>query len=348
MSLNWDSEVEGLFKGKIEEEVRPASANAKSIVNKHDNANDLNMLAPFKYEWAWKMYLDANANHWLPTSIQMADDIITYRQILTEDEKHVFINVFAYLTTSDMVIQRNLALAVYEQLGAPELQCYLARQIYEESLHSWSYQYVIENLNLDQEEVYTRYKRIPEIKQKIQMCEDYTKNMCNGDLEDFLYGLIFYYLGFEGCWFFHGFTPIFSLGLRGLMKSTCEQLSYILRDESLHCAFGVRLIKEFLLETKIKLDVDRVYEIFKAVLNAEEIYMSYIMRNPILGYSKEAHMEHFAFILNRRANQIGAGKPFTGVNCRFDWLDTISGGMKQEKSFFERHVLEYSTGKLTW
>ena len=36
---------------------------------------DLNQLVPFKYEWAWKKYLDGSANHWMPEEIAMHDDI---------------------------------------------------------------------------------------------------------------------------------------------------------------------------------------------------------------------------------------------------------------------------------
>src|SRR5216684_768158 len=40
---------------------------------------DLNQLVPFKYEWAWKKYLDACNNHWMPQEIQMAADIALWQ-----------------------------------------------------------------------------------------------------------------------------------------------------------------------------------------------------------------------------------------------------------------------------
>ncbi|MGX9079750.1 ribonucleotide-diphosphate reductase subunit beta, partial [Klebsiella pneumoniae] len=36
---------------------------------------DLNQLVPFKYEWAWKKYLDACNNHWMPQEVNMSADI---------------------------------------------------------------------------------------------------------------------------------------------------------------------------------------------------------------------------------------------------------------------------------
>ena len=48
---------------------------------------------------------------------------------------------------------------------------------------------------------------------------------------------------FEGGWFYNGFPPIFALQRRGLMKSTAEQLQYIMRDEVMHCGFGIRVAR---------------------------------------------------------------------------------------------------------
>ncbi|WP_444996692.1 ribonucleotide-diphosphate reductase subunit beta [Aliikangiella sp. IMCC44359] len=50
--------------------------------------------------------------------------------------------------------------------------------------------------------------------------------------------------GLEDCWFYNGFIPIFSLQRRGLITETAEQLQYIMRDEVLHCAFGIRVVNE--------------------------------------------------------------------------------------------------------
>ena len=52
---------------------------------------DLNQLVPFKYEWAWKKYLDGSANHWMPEEIAMHDDIKLWNDPkgLTEDERKI-------------------------------------------------------------------------------------------------------------------------------------------------------------------------------------------------------------------------------------------------------------------
>lgn len=121
----------------------PVRAADKRIVN---GKGDINQLAPFKYPWAWEFFLNANKNHWTPLEISMAQDVHDYHHRLTPAERHVFENVLSYLTTSDILAMRNIGLAVMEKMTAPELQIYQARQVYEEALHTWTYQHCIESL----------------------------------------------------------------------------------------------------------------------------------------------------------------------------------------------------------
>lgn len=102
------------------------NANDKRVIN---GEGDVNQLAPFKYPWAWEYFLNANKNHWTPLDINMAQDVHDYNHTLTDAEKHVYENVLAYLTTSDILAMRNIGLAVMEKMTAPELQIYQARQV---------------------------------------------------------------------------------------------------------------------------------------------------------------------------------------------------------------------------
>jgi ribonucleoside-diphosphate reductase beta chain len=146
---------------------KPINPEDKRVVN---GLADINQLAPFKYPWAWDYFLNANKNHWTPLDINMTQDVHDYQHKLTLEERHVYENVLSYLTTSDILAMRNIGLAVMEKMTAPELQIYQARQVYEEAMHTWTYQHCIESLGLDQGEIYNRYRVIPEIHHKIQMC----------------------------------------------------------------------------------------------------------------------------------------------------------------------------------
>lgn len=137
----------------IDEVMLPINPEDKRVVN---GQTDVNQLAPFKYPWAWEFFLNANKNHWTPLDVNMSQDVHDYHHKLTVEEKHLYENVLAYLTTSDILAMRNIGLAVMEKMTAPELQIYQARQVYEEAMHTWTYQHCIETLGLDQSEIYNR------------------------------------------------------------------------------------------------------------------------------------------------------------------------------------------------
>ena len=83
----------------------PIRSEDKRVIN---DLADINQLAPFKYPWAWRYFLNANKNHWTPLDINMSQDVYDYRHTLSDAEKHLYENVLPYLTTSDILAMRNI------------------------------------------------------------------------------------------------------------------------------------------------------------------------------------------------------------------------------------------------
>jgi ribonucleoside-diphosphate reductase beta chain len=333
--------------------MKPINSEDKRVVN---GMGDINQLAPFKYPWAWEFFINANKNHWTPLDINMAQDVHDYHHNLKPEERHVYENVLAYLTTSDILAMRNIGLAVMEKMTAPELQIYQARQVYEESLHTWTYQHCIETIGLDQSEIYNRYRVVPEINQKIQIANRRLNAVMRSDinlrdpydLQEFVLSYTFFSGIFEGCWFYNGFSPVFALQRRGLMKGTAEQLQYIMRDEVMHCSFGIRVVRQIMQEENVTLDPRDIRDMWDEAEAAEMAYSKFLLPTPILGYSQQDHHEQFRFIANRRARQLGFDEPFPGAKNALPWLDEQSN-MRKEKNFFETRVTEYQTGgALKW
>ena len=334
--------------------LEPINVNDKRVINAK---TDINQLAPFKYEWAWEFFLKANNNHWTPNEINMSNDLADYTTKLTPAEKHLYENVLAYLTTADILAMRNIGLAVMEKMSAPELQIYQARQVYEESLHTWTYQHCIESLNLDQREIYNRYRTVPEIFGKIKISNQRLNKILRSDLDlskqenvqDFILSYGFFATIFEGAWFYNGFTPIFALQRRGLMKGTGEQFQYIMRDETLHANFGIKVLRQLMSEENFAPKQEYWDEMFEECHAAEKAYANYILREPILGYNAEIHLQQYEYIVNRRAKQIGLTKvPYPNAVNAVPWLDEQTN-LRKEKNFFETRVVEYkSNSSLDW
>lgn len=314
---------------------------AKSLIHP---GNEPYNLSPMAYPWA-KTYWDlGRKNFWTEQEASMGRDPASYRE-LSADERETFLDVFATLTTADLVVQENLLGHIYAAIPVPEIRLFLAHQGADEALHSVVYQHVIEVLSLGEDEIYRRYLRKPEIGQKFALANEYGRMIRSLDPAERYLGMVFYYGGFEGIWFYHGFTPILALGRppRNLMPGTCTQLTYIARDESLHFQFGIDLLNAMAAEIgRDRLDEATVQRVFVELVRAEEIYARACIR-PTVGYHADLHIEYAKWLSNLRLQQLGWSPVFEGAQNTVPWLSEVLQ-MRQERNFFETRVTEYQTG----
>jgi ribonucleoside-diphosphate reductase beta chain len=330
----------------------------KAMINCHA---DLNQLVPFKYKWAWDKYLNACANHWMPNEINMAADVAQWKDpdALTEDERVIIKRTLGFFSTADSLVANNLVLAIYRHITNPECRQYLLRQAFEEALHTHSYQHIIESIGLDEAEVFNMYREVPSVAAKAAWALPYTqsladRNFSTGTAESdqrLLRDLIAFYVVFEGIFFYVGFTQIFAMGRRGKMTGTSEQLQYILRDESMHCNFGIDVINQIKIENP-HLWTDKFQkEIITMITEAVDLEVEYAqdtMPRGILGLNAELFRKYLGYISNKRCAQIGLPETFKDAENTFPWMSEMLD-LKKEKNFFETRVVEYQTGgALQW
>lgn len=310
--------------------------------------SDVNQLIPFKYDWAWQKFLDGCANHWMPTEISMQNDIAQWRsKILTEDERTMIMRSLGFFSTADTMVANNLMSAVFDNITAPECRQYLIRQAFEESLHAYSYQHIIESLSMDQGEVFNMYREVPSICAKMAWGLSHTDALSSIKLKDdpsveniqrFVYHLAAYYGVVEGVFFYCGFAQLLSLGRRNLMSGTSEQIQYIARDESLHFNFGADLINQIKHEHPEIWTKDFQQSIIDMMIEGYLLEVDYIkdtLPKGILGMNIGMHSDYLQFIVNRRLAQYGIPQEvFPNATNPYPWMSEIID-LRKEKNFFE-------------
>ena len=155
----------------------------------------------------------------------------------------------------------------------------------------------------------------------------------------------------EGLFFYVGFVQILSLGRQNKMTGAAEQYQYILRDESMHCNFGIDLINTIKLENPNLWTQEfrqELTELFHKAVELEYAYAEDTMPRGVLGLNAPMFKEYLRFVANRRAQQIGLDQLFPGATNPFPWMSELID-LKKEKNFFETRVIEYQTGgALSW
>ncbi|MBQ0935509.1 ribonucleotide-diphosphate reductase subunit beta [Ideonella paludis] len=337
---------------------RRVNAADKRIIN---GQTDVNQLVPFKYKWAWEKYLATCANHWMPQEVNMSRDIATWKDPngLSEDERRIIKRNLGFFVTADSLAANNIVLGTYRHITAPEARQFLLRQAFEEAIHTHAYQYIVESLGLDESEIFNAYHEVQSIRDKDEflipfidaiMDPHFTTGTPETD-QTLLKSLIVFACLMEGLFFYVGFTQILALGRQNKMTGAAEQYQYILRDESMHCNFGIDLINQIKLENphlwtaSFKAEIKALFE--KAV-ELEYRYAEDTMPRGVLGLNASMFKGYLRYIANRRATQIGLEPLFPNEENPFPWMSEMID-LKKERNFFETRVIEYqSGGALSW
>ena len=330
----------------------------KRVIN---GATDVNQLVPFKYKWAWEKYLAGCANHWMPQEVNMSRDIAQWKDptALTEDERRIVKRNLGFFVTADSLAANNIVLGTYRHITAPECRQYLLRQAFEEAIHTHAYQYIVESLGLDEGEIFNAYHEIESIRDKDDFLIPFIDTLTNPEFktgtpendQKLLKSLIVFACIMEGIFFYVGFVQILALGRQNKMTGAAEQYQYILRDESMHCNFGIDLINSIKLENPHLWTNEFKAEIRGLIQKGVELEFKYAedtMPRGVLGLNASQFKEYLRFIANRRCQQIGLDELFPGVTNPFPWMAEMID-LKKEKNFFETRVTEYQTGgALSW
>lgn len=330
----------------------------KQIINCQ---SDVNQLVPFKYKWAWEKYLSACANHWMPQEINMSRDIALWKDPngLTDDERHIIKRNLGFFTTADSLAANNIVLGTYRHITNPECRQYLLRQAFEEAIHTHAYQYIVESLGLDEGEIFNSYHEITSIRDKDEFLLPFIDTLTNPHFttgtsdndQKLLKSLIVFACIMEGLFFYVGFAQILALGRRNKMTGAAEQYQYILRDESMHCNFGIDLINQIKLENPhlwTPVFKEEIKNLFQQGVDLEYRYAEDTMPRGVIGLNAPQFKEYLRYIANRRAQQIGLDILYPGAQNPFPWMAEMID-FKKEKNFFETRVTEYQTGgALSW
>lgn len=325
-----------------------------------NSKTDPNKILPMRYMWARNHYKDGVANNWTPEEVSMQKDVEQWKDAvsLTQDERHMILWNMGFFATAESLTANNLVLAVYRHVTNPECRQYLLRQAYEEAVHTDTFIYCCDSLGLDPEVIYNMYTDIPSIAAKDTFVIDLTKSIFDPHfeitdlktLQAFVHDLIGYYVIMEGIFFYAGFAMMLALKRQNKMIGIGEQFEYIMRDESIHLAFGCDLINTIKQENPAIWTPEfqnQIVELIKKAVDLEALYAFDACPKGLLGISTQQFVNYVRYIADRRLERIDLPKVYFEENP-FPWMSQATD-LAKEKNFFESRVTEYRTaGSLEW
>ena len=301
------------------------------------NLINMNQVA---FPWATALYKRMLELFWIPSQIPMSQDISCFKT-LTLDEQRAFKGILSFLIFLDSIQTGNIP-RLADYFTAAELIQALSIHAFQESVHSQSYQYLIESLFSSAEEkddIYDfwredkiLFKRNQEIAQIYQDFSDEPSEL------NFTRSVIANYL-LEGLYFYNGFNFFFALESRGLMKNTATMIRYIARDELVHCTLFENILRE------LRPDADIVYEITKAAVDAEIEWSVHILDNSILGINHKSIVQYTHYMADYRLKKIGLEPLYGAPENPYKHLEKnqdVGSSGTVFSNFFEEKVVSYS------
>ncbi|MEI7581008.1 MAG: ribonucleotide-diphosphate reductase subunit beta, partial [bacterium] len=274
------------------------------------------------------------------------------RDALSANERRLILWNLGFFATAESLTANNIVMAVYRHIANPECRQYMLRQAFEEAVHTDTFIYCCDSLGLDPNDIYKMYETIPSIKEKDDFVVDLTKQILDptfavttiDDVQQLVRNIVGFYVIMEGIFFYAGFAMMLALKRQNKMLGIGEQFEYIMRDESLHLAFGCDIINTLKQEHPAiwtQAFQDELVELIKKAVYLEARYAKDACPQGMLGINAEQFVQYVQHIADRRLVRIGLSEVYLQENP-FPWM-AQSTDLQKEKNFFETRVTEYQS-----
>lgn len=311
-------------------------------------------LRPMKYPVFYEMYKNGIKNTWTVDEVDFSTDLVDLHSKMTESEKHLIRRLVAFFATGDSIVGNNLVLNLYKHVNSPEGRMYLSRQLYEEALHVQFYLTLLDNYipNPDERaEAFAAVDNIPSIKKKADFCYKWIDSINElhelktiEDRRRFLMNLICFATCVEGLFFYAAFAYVYFLRSKGLLAGLASGTNWVFRDESMHMAFAIEVVKTARKEEPELFNQqmeDMVVQMLEDAIECEMEFAHDVLNLGVAGLSAKDMRQYLEYCADQRLESLNIA-PRYNVKNPFIFMELQD--MQELANFFERRVSAYQTG----
>lgn len=311
-------------------------------------------LRPMKYPTMYEMYKNGIKNTWTVDEIDFSTDLVDLHSKMTPAERHLISRLVAFFATGDSIVGNNLVLNLYKHVNSPEGRMYLSRQLYEEALHVQFYLTLLDNYipNPDERaEAFAAIDNIPSIKKKADFCFKWIDSIneldqlnTKEDRRRFLMNLICFATCVEGLFFYAAFAYVYFLRSKGLLQGLASGTNWVFRDESMHMAFAIEVIKTARQEEPDLFNSqmeDMVTQMLEDAIECEMEFANDVLQLGVAGLSPKDMRQYLEYCADQRLESLSIA-PRYNVKNPFGFMELQD--MQELANFFERRVSAYQTG----
>jgi ribonucleoside-diphosphate reductase beta chain len=300
------------------------------------------------------MYKNGIKNTWTVDEVDFSTDLVDLHSKMTPAERHLISRLVAFFATGDSIVGNNLVLNLYKHVNSPEGRMYLSRQLYEEALHVQFYLTLLDTYLPNQDEraaAFSAIETIPSIKKKADFCfkwmdsiNDFDTLETKEDRRKFLMNMICFATCVEGLFFFAAFAYVYFLRSKGLLAGLATGTNWVFRDESMHMAFALEVIKTARQEEPDLFNEqmeDMVVQMMEDAIDCEMEFAQDVLQFGLAGMSAKDMRQYLEFVADQRLESLNIA-PRYNVKNPFSFMELQD--MQELANFFERRVSAYQMG----
>lgn len=309
-----------------------------------------------KHDKIFNMFKQQLAYFWRPEEINLSKDKADFNS-LPDYQKEVFTLNLKYQILLDTIQSRGIS-HLLEDCTNPEIEAFSKWWEAFETLHSYSYTYVIKQIYTNPTEVLDTVLTDERILKRASSVTKYYDDMINSIPDDTdynkkkkLYLTLVSINILEGIRFYVSFACSFAFAQNKKMEGNAKIISLIARDENLHMGF-TSLILKLLAEDpsegfqQIVDDCkDTVIQMYKDAAEEEMDWARYLFKDgSMIGLNAEILIQYMKFLTNNRMKMIKVEPIFEKVQNPISWVGNWVGGNSVQEAPQETEIISYTTG----
>ena len=288
-------------------------------------------------------------NFWVPAEVPLGETFQDYKKLNAIEKRAVDVSISLF-ATAELMVGNNLVLTLYDKITVPEIRSYLASQLYAEVIHSESFLYLADSLQMSTEKLYRAYLDENTIANIAELVNRKVSGLT--PIQEFIHNIVCFYVIMESVNFYSAFAMLLSFSLKNKMKGLVKLIKFIVRDESNHIAGGLALLKalkqDYPEEFTPKFNL-LIRDSIQEAVSHEYVFIDDVFRDePLLNnVEKDAFKRYIEYVADRRLLRLGLEPVFNITECPLGFM-SIQDGL-QEENFFEGTPHEYTVGQdLQW
>lgn len=309
----------------------------------------------FKYPGFFELFKQQINSFWLPEEFDVSKDRLDYKN-LTDNEKFIFTSNLKYQILLDSVQSRGIP-NLTEDLSNPEVEAFCSAWAFFETIHSYSYTYIIKNVYHSPGEVFDNILNDEEIIKRTSSVTKYYDALINSigesthEKKKKLYLTLVSINILEGIRFYVSFACSYAFAQNGKMEGNAKIISLINKDENLHLGFTQKLLKDLGKETgegfvEIAEELkSTVIKMFEDAAQEEMDWADYLFKNgSMLGLNSTILKQYMMFLTNMRMKAIGLEPIFEKTTNPINWINAWTNSSSVQVMPQESEIESYNKG----